>query len=84
MGHEQNGQLYALDIEEHLHEQALGLHQQALTDFNTAEQRLLRQRTVGVERTEVLAAYNRHEEKLLKLTSYCVRQGLLDLEPEAA
>lgn len=84
MGHEQNGQLYALDVEEHLHEQAIGLHQQALVDFNIAEQRLLGQRTVGAERTEVLAAYNRHEEKLLKLTSYCVRQGLLDLEPEAA
>lgn len=84
MGQERHGQVYPLAIDEHLHGQALELREQSLVGMNDAEQLLLYGAVEGAERTEALAEYNRHEEQLNKLTQYCVRNGLLELETMAA
>lgn len=84
MGHERYGQVYPLAIDEHLHDQALELRERSLDGMNDAERLLLYGSVEGAERTEALAEYNRHEEQLNKLTQYCVRNGLLELEAIAA
>lgn len=84
MGLERYGQLYPLAIEDHLHDQALELRQQSIAAINNAEHQLLNEDVDGAERTLALAEYNRHEERLHKLTDYCVRNGLLALDVTAA
>lgn len=84
MGHEKNGQLYSLDVENHLHDQALVLREQALDAMNMAESALHHGDIEGAERTQLAAEYSRHETQVLKLTRYCVRQGLLSDDFEQA
>lgn len=84
MGHEKNGQLYSLDVENHLHDQALVLRDEALEAMNATESALHYGDVTGAERTQLAAEYSRHETQVLKLTSYCIRQGLLSDDFEQA
>lgn len=84
MGLERYGQVYPLAIDEHLHGQALELREQSFTSMSDAERLLLTGALEGAELTGALAEYNRHEEQVNKLTQYCVRNGLIELEIMAA
>ena len=84
MGLERDGQVYPLALDEHLHDQALELREQSFVSMSDAERLLHGGGLTGAELTEALADYNRHEEQVNKLTQYCVRNGLIELETMAA
>ena len=84
MGHEQNGQLYSLELEDQLHDHALEARSGALEAMGATEAALHYGNLNGAERTQLLAEYSHHETQVLKLTSYCIRQGLLSDDFEQA
>ena len=75
MGQERTGQLYSLDMESHLNEEAIRLRQVSLARVCLAETKM-QEGASGGEHSAVVAEHAYHSQRLKRLTEYCVAKGI--------
>lgn len=79
-GIEKNGQQYPLFIDNQLHDQVDVLRQRSYDEINAAEQAMQSgELTPAAHATEV-ARLDHYQQQVVKLTKYCINNGLLSHE----
>lgn len=79
-GVEKSGQQYPLFIDNQIHDQVDALRQKSYDEINAAEGAMHSGELTPAALTAEAARLNHHEEKVTKLTRYCINNGLLSHE----
>ena len=76
-GISQTGQHYLLSVENGVHEAVFEQRQYSYDEMSDAERRM-QQGAVGADKTIEIARHDFHRQRVIKLTQYCIENGLLD------
>lgn len=77
VGIEKSGQQYPLFVEESIHDAAFEQRQRSYDEMTAAEQNM-HHGVDGGARTYEVARHDYHRQRVMKLTQFCISQGLLD------
>jgi hypothetical protein len=80
IGVEKNGQHYPLFIDDQIHDQVDTLRQQSYDEISAAEYAMQFGGLTSAAHAAEVARHDYHRQRVIKLTTYCINNGLLDRE----